>query len=249
MPAVRMVDLWGKKVRRIPSFGFSSDDVTANSPSPRLSAAVRTILVVAGLAGATSFLAAPVRAIGFSGYYATGNWTINAPGDATVTVSGAAPNNTITLTSKDNRPFSQANTSFTIVADPSAPVASTVRFNWSYLTQDDDGSLWDPFGYVLNGTFFQLTANGLPTNSTQSGTATFIVQPGDVFGFNQRSVDSRFGPGITDVSGFSIIAVPVAPSLLGLLPLVLAARKRYSTTSAHRASQSIRLGVSSASSR
>lgn len=179
-----------------------------------------------------------MRAIGFSGYYDTGNWTINAIPNASVTVSGAAPNNTITLRGKDNG-GGASNTTFTIIADPLAPVASTVRFNWEYVTRDRDGSSFDPFGYVLNGNFFQLTANGLPDNSTQSGTATFIVQPGDVFGFNQRSLDSQLGRGITDVFGFSIIAVPVAPSLLGLLPLTLAARKRYSTASANRASQSI----------
>jgi hypothetical protein len=185
---------------------------------------------------------APVRAIGFTGYYATGNWTINATPNASVTVGGTAPNNTITLNGR-NSGSGLSNTTFTIVADPSAPLASTVFFNWSYVTQDRDGSTFDPFGYVLNGNFVQLTANGLPINSTQSGTASFIVQPGDLFGFNQRSVDSQLGRGITSVSGFSIVAVPFAPGLLGLLPLAFIARKRYSSAAVSHAYRRNRLNI------
>jgi hypothetical protein len=125
----------------------------------------------------------------------------------------------------------QSNTTFTITANPSEP-ASTVSFNWSFLTNDIGGSFWDPFGYVVNGNFIQLTTNGSPQGSTQTGTATFVVQPGQLFGFNQRSVDSQLGRGITIVSGFSIVPVPVGLSLLGLLPLALAARGRYARRSA-----------------
>lgn len=196
----------------------------------RSSVVAKSILFCTGIAGATAFLPAPVQAIGFTGYYATSNWTINAPSNATITISGTAPNNTIILSSKNNG-GGLSNTTFTITADPSAAVASTVSFNWSYLTEDVDGSTFDPFGYVLNGNFFQLTANGRPRLSTQSGTARFLVQPGDVFGFNQRSTDSQLGRGITNVSGFSIVAVPSLPSLFGLLPLALVARRRYSRRS------------------
>ena len=189
--------------------------------------------MLAGLAVAVAYLPAPARAIGFTGYYATGNWTTNAIPNATVTVIGPAPSSTIRLRSKDNG-GGASDTTFTIIADPSAPVASTVFFNWSYVTRDRDGSTFDPFGYVLNGSFIQLTVNGQPDNSTQSGSASFLVQPGDEFGFNQRSVDSQLGRGITDVSGFSIIAVPVTPALLGLLPLALVARKRYASASGLR---------------
>lgn len=214
----------------------------------RCPAGPKGLLLFGALAGTAAWLQTPAKAIGFAGYYATGNWTINATPNASVTVSGTAPNNTITLNGR-NSGSGLSNTTFTIVADPSAPVASTVFFNWSYLTQDRDGSTFDPFGYVLNGNFFQLTANGRPRNSTQTGSISFIVQPGDVFGFNQRSVDSQLGRGITNVSGFSIVLVPVAPALLGLLPLALVARKRYSSTSAHRASHRNRLSISSASTR
>lgn len=204
---------------------------TVRSPS-----GCRIPLLGAVLAASACWLPAPAQAIGFVGYYATGNWTINAIPNASVTVSGAAPNNTITLEGKNNG-GGLSNTTFTIIADPSAPLASTVSFNWSYVTRDRDGSTFDPFGYVLNGAFVQLTANGLPDNSTQSGTASFLVQPGDEFGFNQRSVDSILGRGITEVSGFSIIAVPVAPAIMGLLPLALVARKRYSAARANRSFQ------------
>lgn len=205
-------------------------------------------VLCAVLAASACWLPAPAQAIGFVGCSATGNWTINAIPNATVTVSGAAPNNTITLRGKDNG-GGASDTTFTIIADPSAPLPSTVSFNWSYVTRDQGGSTFDPFGCVLNGAFVQLTANGLPDYSTRSGTASFLVQPGDEFGFNQRSVDSLLGRGITEVSGCSIVAVPVAPSLLGLMPLDLAARKRYRTAPAQRASQSMRLSISSTSSR
>ncbi len=141
------------------------------APTFRGPAAVNGLLL-AGVAGAATWLPAPVHAIGFTGYYATGNWAINAIPNATVAVGGTAPNNTITLRSKDNG-GGLSNTTFTITADPLAPVASTVSFNWSYVTRDVDGSTFDPFGYVLNGNFVRLTSNGFPINSTQSGASSF----------------------------------------------------------------------------
>jgi hypothetical protein len=54
-------------------------------------------------ADATAALTAtPARAIGFASYYATSNWTINAAPNASVSIGGTAPNNTITLESKNN---------------------------------------------------------------------------------------------------------------------------------------------------
>ena len=63
-----------------------------------------------------------------------------------------------------------------------------------------DGPGFDPFGYNVNGTFFQLTDdNGA---DAQSGTATVAVTAGDVFAFEQQSNDCILGAGATTVVEF-----------------------------------------------
>ncbi|MCT0198193.1 hypothetical protein KQ313_00605 [Synechococcus sp. CS-1325] len=100
----------------------------------------------------------------------------------------------------------------------------TLSFNWNYLTTDQDGPLYDPFGYTINGTFTQLTNNaGL---NSQSGAVSFTVNAGNVFGFRQRSTDSALGPATTTITSFRA-PVPGPISALALLPLAAVARYRH----------------------
>ena len=164
----------------------------------------KTIAPIA-LAGATLGLAAnPAQALTlFAGYYAPANWTQTIQPDGSINTGGAPAS--ITLTGADNGGDNK-NTDFTIAA----PSAGTVSFDWSYSTADISSG-WDPFGYLLNGAFIKLTNDGV---ANQSGSASFSVLAGDVFGFRQNSFDSIFGRASTTISNFNV-AVPGPLPLLG----------------------------------
>jgi hypothetical protein len=159
------------------------------------------------LAGATLGLAAnPAQALTqFAGYYAPANWTQSIQGDGSIS-TGDAPAS-ISLSGADDGSSINQNTDFTIAA----PLAGTVSFDWAYSTAE--GPVFDPFGYILNGGFAQLTDNG--GGQVQSGSASFSVLAGDVFGFRQNSIDSIFGRASTTISNFNAPAAPGPLPLLG----------------------------------
>jgi hypothetical protein len=172
----------------------------------------KTITPIA-LAGATLGLAAnPAQALTqFAGDYAPANWLQSIQGDGSINTGGAPAS--ISLSGADDDSFTDQNTDFTI----SAPLAGTVSFDWAYSTNDDPA--WDPFGYLLNGAFTQLT-NGFG-DQNQSGSASFSVLAQDLFGFRQNSVDSRFGRAVTTISNFNgPLAASGPASVPGPLPLL-----------------------------
>ncbi len=131
---------------------------------------------------------------GFTGPYASGNWTVIVPPQGgSVTMMG---DEEVMLVGPDGGICSNASTQFRIVI----PSTGQLIFDWQYSTNDVDGPLFDPFGYNLNGTFFQLSDNSGP--DTQSGTVSVAVTAGDVFAFEQRSVDCILGEGATTVVQF-----------------------------------------------
>jgi hypothetical protein len=168
----------------------------------------KTIAPIA-LVGATLGLAAnPAQALTqFAGYYAPANWTQSIQGDGFINTGGAPVS--IILSSANDAPFPpiNQNTDFTIAA----PLAGTVSFDWAYSTAD--GPFYDSFGYLLNGDFTQLTDNG--GGQVQSGSASFSVLAGDVFGFRQNSFDSCCGRASTTISNFNAPAAPGPLPLLG----------------------------------
>lgn len=144
----------------------------------------------------------------FIGSYDVSNWTTTVTpigSDASVDTIGAPLS--VTLISGDNGSGVPSTVDFTIAAVAGAQVF----FHWDYDTLDIDPS-FDPFGYLLNGTFTQLTTNGIFI--PQSGDALFTVNTGDIFGFRQASVDSTFGSGVTTVSRFTVTAVPEPATLV-----------------------------------
>jgi len=141
----------------------------------------------------------------FSGPYDVSNWTQILNGGSIDTTG--APASIIEISSNDGA--GPDNTDFTIAAVDSG----TVTFNWSYTTTDVDGPSYDPFGWLLNGTFTQVTNDGGLIN--QSGTVTFPVVAGDVFGFRAHATDSALGSASTTISNFSapLLAPDAIPSL------------------------------------
>lgn len=106
--------------------------------------------------------------------------------------------------------------------------AQEVSFTWTY--ENDEEAGWDPFGYVLNGNFVQLTDGEVITflglafadgDQNQTGFTTVSLQPGDEFGFYTYTWDgfgagantsvTSFSPGYTgdfDISNFTLTNTP-----------------------------------------
>ena len=172
-------------------------------------------LVTAGMALASIGLAAnPAKALTtFSGQYAPSNWTQSIQGDGSINIGGAPAS--IVLTGANDGSGNQ-NTDFTITALS----AGTVSFDWNYINNTAYTAVWDPFGYLLNGAFNNLTDGNL---NSQSGSTSFSVNSGDVFGFRQNSADSSDGSASTTVSNFDVSAAQAVPGPLPILgiPTVL----------------------------
>lgn len=135
----------------------------------------------------------------FSGDYAVANWLKTLDGGSINT--GGAPL-FVSLVSSDVGSLLASNQDFTIAA----VAESNISFDWNFLTSDINGSFYDPFGFLLNGNFTQLTTDGL--FDPQAGTFSQHVNAGDVFGFRARATDSQLGFAVTRVSNFNVTAVP-----------------------------------------
>jgi hypothetical protein len=146
---------------------------------------------------------------GFQDAYDPINWTLtNSNADGFVDTSGAPAS--ISLTGGDNGSGSSGTTDYTTTA----AAAGTVTFDWNYST--NDGPFFDPFGYLLNGSFIQVTDDG--GGLVQNGTSTFNVLAGDSFGFRIATTDNIFGPGSVTISNFSA-PIPEPSTVLSLLVL------------------------------
>jgi hypothetical protein len=98
------------------------------------------------------------------------------------------------------------------VAIPAGPYFY-LSFNWGFLTGDIGGPAFDPAGYSINGSFFQLSADS--GGSSQSGSVSgILVNPGDVFGFYVNASDNCCGSATLTVDGF--VAETPEPSTLGM---------------------------------
>jgi hypothetical protein len=150
----------------------------------------------------------------FTGDYEVGNWT-QVLDEGFIDLSGAPLS--IVMISPDGVIERVAETDFTIAATGTG----LVSFDWSYSTADDEGAGYDTFDWLLNGIWTQLTDDLGDIN--QSGSASFAVAAGDLFGFRAYSADSLFGAATTTISSFSAPAASVAePSSIALLALGLA---------------------------
>jgi uncharacterized protein (TIGR03382 family) len=87
-----------------------------------------------------------------------------------------------------------------------ATASYTVSVDWVFTTTDLED--FDAGGWVRNGVFTKLAG------SAGSGTVTFSVIAGDVYGFGTATSDGLFGAGTTKFTNF----VP-APGAIGLLAM------------------------------
>ena len=143
---------------------------------------------------------------GFSNYYNEDNWTRNLDGGAIDTTGSPV---SVTLISS-NSGNGSSNQDFTIASAGNG----LVSFDWNFIATDIDNPGYDPFGYLLNGVFTQVTDNA--GSYLQTGTTSFAVSTGDIFGFRAHATDSVLGSSITVVTDFAApVPIPGAALMLG----------------------------------
>jgi hypothetical protein len=124
---------------------------------------------------------------GFGSYFSAENWDISADGDGFV-YTGAAPLSVLLQGANDGTNDAQTRMCITM------PVDGTMSFDWYYESQDWT-PFYDPFGYELDGVFYELTDPNGPL--VQNGQVTINVESGQEFCFVQTSTDGIVGPGVT----------------------------------------------------
>jgi hypothetical protein len=148
------------------------------------------MLVAAGLLSSAGTTQAAI--VGFQGPYAPVNWTLTTNGGSgSVNTSGAPTSITLQGSNNGSGNF----TDFTTLAVGDG----LVSFSWDYTTADF-APAYDPFGYLLDGTFTKLTDDSGPLS--QSGSASFSVLAGQTFGFRAATVDAELGPGMATITSF-----------------------------------------------
>lgn len=163
------------------------------------------VVVAAGLAF-TPFAASAQ----FAGVYGPSQATISTSHGGSVDTS-AAPNAITLFGGSDSLGLSDQTYGFTLAG------SGDLSFNWAYQQNDCCGASWDPFGYSLNGTFFQLTNDVGP--NAQSGFTSLALNSGDLFAFDQRSLDSASGFGKATVSNFSAPGAVPEPATWAMMIL------------------------------
>jgi len=162
---------------------------------------------------------------GFLGDYSPDNWAFNTELDgtgATEDISGApdfivliGPNGGILDISTGLAPGAGLYTT-------TAVATGLVSFDWNLIIGEEEVSASDdPFGYLLNGSKFQLSDDLL---GNQNNSFSFAVARGDSFGFYVATETSQFGPSTVTVSNFSA-PVPGPLPVLGVAAAFRASRK------------------------
>lgn len=134
---------------------------------------------------------------GFVGAYDTANWTIVVESSQNGYVDVMSDQQVMLVSADSSSCLGDG--SF-VLYQITVPTDAFINFDWNFITVDIDGPALDPFGYMLNGNFQQLTDNG--GANAQSGNQTVLVQAGDVFAFAQFSTDCILGTGATTVVEF-----------------------------------------------
>ncbi len=156
--------------------------------------------------------------VGFTGDYGVPNWATDftSPCTSCFTIHSAS-DLTLGGADGDDDLLDHFTDSFITV-----PTNATITFDWDYRTEDDPA--YDPFGVITDngsGLLFTQLSDDIG-GSPQSGTRSFVVAAGDVFGFRVWSIGSEFGAATGHIGNFRVDVVP-EPTTLALLVIALAA--------------------------
>jgi hypothetical protein len=150
------------------------------------------------LLGACGLLASSATAA-FIGPYDLANWSlINTNGDGSVMTPDGGQS--IVLSGPNNGSGLGGSTDILIAAAS----AGLCQFDWSYSSLD--GSGFDSAGYLAAGAF-----SPLADTTGELGSAAFVVNAGDEFGFRVLTVDNWGEPGILTISRFDVSQVVATP--------------------------------------
>ncbi len=133
----------------------------------------------------------------FDGPFAPSNWTFS--GDAT---SNSLTTNQMKMVSKDGTTSALSTAKYSI----SVPGNTlSISFNWNYVTNDVNGSLFDMAKYSVNSVITNLNANNIPQGGSASGTVTLTNVASKDFAIIQEALDSVLGSASITISGFSSV--------------------------------------------
>jgi hypothetical protein len=188
----------------------------------------RTWFAVLGVTASLTVGATPGHALlvnGFQGDYAPSNWTFSTTGIGTgSSVNTAGAPDSIELTGPDGgQPDPSLGNAFGVAKfTTKARATGTVSFDWSVLIGVDEFSTFDdPFGFWVNADKFELTDDLF---GDQSGSYSYQVTVGDIFGFYVETATSQFGPTTATISNFTA-PVPGPLPILGVAAAFRASRK------------------------
>lgn len=164
---------------------------------------MRIVLLLAWLSACCG--SADAGVLNFTGPFAVANWTqtVTNGGDGSFNLTNAPLS--VTLNGSNNG-VGTSHTRFSITPT----TGWFINFDWQYSTTDHP--FRDPAGYSVNGVFTLLT-NSSGSNTQFGQVRDLLIQSGDTFAFEQRSVDSSFGPGVLTLSSFSA-TVPEPASII-----------------------------------
>lgn len=182
------------------------------------------IAVLAGVASAT--IVASVASADFSSVV----WTLSDNGITTVTGSGGqqiGSSATVLGPTSSGGSGSVSPTTMIVTGGNSevngltwfstvATASYSVSVDWAFTTIDSPQ--YDAGGWVLNGVFTKLAG------AAGSGTVTFSVNAGDVYGFGTATSDGLFGSATTTFTNF--VPAPGAVGLLAMAGIVGSRRRR-----------------------
>jgi len=137
--------------------------------------------------------------VDFTGAFQTQNWTeaIGVGGYINyLTNNQNGVVYSIVLGSADDGGGGRTYTDLSIVS----PFKGSLSFAWAYTTADRDGPSYDPFGYIINGSYTELTT---PDLKSQSGSLEISLNSGDRFTLREWSTDSILGRGIATITNFN----------------------------------------------
>ncbi|WP_298420613.1 BspA family leucine-rich repeat surface protein [uncultured Kordia sp.] len=101
----------------------------------------------------------------------------------------------ITLVSGDNQSNNEGFSDLSVTITE----ATTLTFDWEFDSSDDPA--YESFGYLINGTYTQLSSNTDPI--PQTGNASIVLNPGDVFTLRGVTADNTFGNATTTITNIS----------------------------------------------